>query len=431
MAGKLSASEARGVISHLLTDCAVCREITGPLTPFGRATDVVAAVNSSEQSTAAEHAASARLLKTLQRREQALTVERKEAPSRLAELASQDQPHRLLLVRNTARFSTWGVTEHLIEESYRHRFHDTKSSLDYAELGAEAADRLDVAAYGFGPVHDLRARAWAVKGNALRLSADLRGATRCLNAALKLLENGTGDPLEEARVCELFAVVRSNQRRIEQAVRLQERAMRLYRRAGHGDRLGKAMVDLASYNALAGDRQVAIELVTKALELIDADRDPHTALAGRHNLAVFLQEAGRRREALTVLSSARPLCEKLGDRSHVLRLRWLEGKLASEVGETKLAQDAYEEVYDGFVEYSPIDAALVSLDLALLYLENGRIAEVPAIMIAVETVFRSQEVHRDALAAWIVLREAVERKKLHDALIKHTARLLERERNRR
>ena len=29
-------------------------------------------------------------------------------------------------------------------------------------------------------------------------------------------------------------------------------------------------------------------------------------------------------------------------------------------------------------------------------------------MIAVETVFRSQGVHRDALAAWIVLREAVE-----------------------
>ena len=63
-----------------------------------------------------EHAASARLLKILQRREQALAVERKEAPSRLAELASQDQAHRLLLVRNTARFSTWGVTEQLIDE---------------------------------------------------------------------------------------------------------------------------------------------------------------------------------------------------------------------------------------------------------------------------------------------------------------------------
>ena len=52
-------------------------------------------------------------------------------------------------------------------------------------------------------------------------------------------------------------------------------------------------------------------------------------------------------------------------------------------------------------------------------------------MIAVESVFRSQGVDRDALAAWIVLREAVDRKKLHDALIKHTAAILERERNRR
>ena len=431
MAGKLSATEARGVISHLLTDCAVCREITGPLTPFGRATDVVAAVSSSEESTAAEHAASARLLETLQRREQALAVERKEAPS---------SPRRVG-VTGPASSTPVGAQHRPLLDLGRcraaHRRELPAPLPRYEELAGATPSwepKLRIGwtsrLYGLGPVHDLRARAWAVKGNALRLSADLRGATRCLNAALKLLEDGTGDPLEEARVCELFAVVRSNQRRIEQAVRLQERAMRLYRRAGHGDRLGKAMVDLASYNALAGDRQLAIELVTKALELIDAERDPHTALAGRHNLAVFLQEAGRRREALAVLTAARPLCEKLGDRSHVLRLRWLEGKLASEVGETKLAQDAYEEVYDGFVEYSPIDAALVALDLALLYLENGRVAEVPAIMIAVETVFRSQEVHRDALAAWIVLREAVERKQLHDALIKHTARLLERERER-
>jgi tetratricopeptide (TPR) repeat protein len=191
------------------------------------------------------------------------------------------------------------------------------------------------------------------------------------------------------------------------------------------------MVDLASYHALANDRQHAITLASQALELIDAERDPHTALAARHNLAVFLQECGRRREALVVLSAARPLCEKLGDRSHVLRLRWLEGKLANEVGEIALAEDAFEEVYAGFVEYAPIDAALVALDLALLYLQNGRASEVPAITIAVEGVFRAQEVNRDALAAWIVLREAVELQQLQDALIKRTAALLERERNRR
>lgn len=383
------------------------------------------------KSPDADQAASTRLLEVLREREQALAAERKAAPARLAELAPQDHAHRLLLVRNSARFATWGVAEQLIDESYRHRFHDTKRSLEFAELGVEAADRLDPEVYGSGPVHDIRARSWAVKGNALRLTADLRGASRCLNLSMKLLELGSGDPLEEARVCELFAVVRSNQRRIDQAVRYQERAMRLYRHAGHQDRLGKAMVDLASYNALAGDRQQAIELVQEALDLIDVERDPHTALAARHNLAVFLQECGRRREALSMLAAARVLCEQLGDRSHVLRLRWLEGKLASEVGETELAQDAYEEVYEGFVEYAPIDAALVALDLALLHLESGRVAEVPAIVIAVESVFRTQGVDREALAAWIVLREAVDRERLHDALIKHTAAILERERNRR
>jgi hypothetical protein len=112
-------------------------------------------------------------------------------------------------------------------------------------------------------------------------------------------------------------------------------------------------------------------------------------------------------------------------------MRWLEGRLAREVGELEQAEQAFEEVYAGFVDYAPIDAALVALDLALLYVENGRVEEVPSVVVAVEGVLRTQEVSRGALAAWIVLREAVERKRLHDTLIKHTALLLERERNRR
>jgi tetratricopeptide (TPR) repeat protein len=424
MAGDVTLAEGRRILAHLLTDCPVCREITGPLQPFARAAYLDHGEASVEADEADDRVAAA-LLEHLRRREKAIEDERSEAPRRLAELEGQAHAHQLLLVRNSARFWTWGVAELLIDESFRHRFEGKERTLGLAELGVEVAERLDTSLYGAAAINDLRARAWSMRGNALRLGSDLRGSSRCLTRALKLLEEGSGDPLEEARVCELFAALRSNQRRLEQAVRLQERALRLYRRAGHRDRLGKSMVDLASYNALAGDRGRAIDLVQEALELVDGERDPHTVLAARHNLAVFLQESGRLREALVVLAGARPLYQRLGDRSNLLRLRWLEGRLAREVGEPRLAEEAFEEVYRGFAEEAPLDAARVALDLAMLYLQTGRAAEIPPLVRGVEQVFRAQEVESDALAAWLLLREAVERRKLHELLIKDVASRLE------
>ena len=431
MAGDVTPSEGRQILAHLLSDCAQCRRVTGPLSPFGR----VALAERDEAGADSDTAdlvsgTAAALLEHLRVRERAIACERDDAPARLAELEQQAHPHRLLLVRNSSRFSTWGLAELLVEDSFRHRFDDPERTRQLAELAVEVAERLDGGVYGPAAVNDLRARAWAMRGNALRLGSDLRGASKCMTRALKLLDEGSGDPLEEARICELFAALRSNQRRVEQAVRLQERALRLYRRVNHRDRQGKAMVDLASYNALAGDRDRAIALVEKALEYVDAERDPHTVLAARHNLAVFLHESGRLREALAVLAGARSLYESLGDRRNLLRLRWLEGRLAREIGEFPRAEEAFEEVYRSFSEDWPIAAALAALDLALVYLDTGREIEVPAIILGVEMVFRSHEVEREALAAWIVLREALARQNLHHALIRDVALRLERLRER-
>ena len=420
MAGDVTPDEGRSILTHLMTDCVTCREITGPLAPFGR-TARLQESNSEAESGESKSAPASTLLARLRERQRAIEKEREEAQGLFAELQTQEHAHRLLLVRNSSRFHTWGLAELLIDESYIRRHDDIHRTMELAEIAVEIVERIDESVYGSATLSDLRARAWAMKGNALRIRSELREAGRCLNRALKLLEEGTGDPLEEAKVCEFFAALRSNQRRIDRAVRLQHRAMRLYRRAGHSERLGRAMVDLASYNALAGDRDYAIELVQKALEMVDAERDPRTVLAARHNLAVFLQESGRLREAMTVLAQARSLYEKLGDRHHLLRLRWLEGCLARDVGELKLAEEAFLEVYQGFVDVTPLAAAQVGLELATLYLEAGREDEVAPIVLTIERVFRAHEIDEHAVAAWLILREAVERKRLHAAVLKDVA----------
>ena len=429
MAGEATVSEGQRILSHLLSDCSECRRVTGPLAPFGRMSLDVDA-DSEPAAAVGVSEATAALIDRLKLREHAMEAEREQAAALVAELEDQAHPHRLLLVRNSARFRTWAVAELLVDESFRHRFDEVELTRELAELAVEVADRLDRGTYGAGAVNDLRARAWSMQGNALRLGSDLRGANRCLTRALQLLEEGSGDPIEEARVCELFAALRSNQRRTALAVRLQERALRLYRRAGQRERLGKAMVDLASYTSLAGDRDRAIQMVEKALDLVDAERDPHTVLAARHNLAVFLQEGGRLREAIVVLAGARSLYQTLGDRRNLLRLRWLEGRLSREIGELADAEEAFEEVYRSFSEDWPIAAALAALDLALVYLETGRVDEVPAIVLGVEAVFRAHDVEQEALAAWIVLREAVARQGLREVVIKDVALRLERLRDR-
>jgi hypothetical protein len=79
---------------------------------------------------------------------------------------------------------------------------------------------------------------------------------------------------------------------------------------------------------------------------------------------------------------------------------------------------------------SPIAAARVALDLALLYLETGRAAKVPPIVTAVEKVFHAQGLESDALSAWVVLREAIEQDRLHAALLEGVAERLDRLRDR-
>jgi len=58
------------------------------------------------------------------------------------------------------------------------------------------------------------------------------------------------------------------------------------------------------------------------------------------------------------------------------------------------------------------DAAMTSLDLALLYLMEGRTGEVRRVAAEMHTLFDAQEIHREAAAALLLFQEAAERESL-------------------
>jgi hypothetical protein len=73
------------------------------------------------------------------------------------------------------------------------------------------------------------------------------------------------------------------------------------------------------------------------------------------------------------------------------------------------------------------DAALVSLDLALLYAREGETAALKRLALELMPVFTSREIHREATAALLVFQHACEEERASADLVRHLAAFLWRE----
>jgi len=125
----------------------------------------------------------------------------------------------------------------------------------------------------------------------------------------------------------------------------------------------------------------------------------------------------------------RRLATELGNPLDLVRLRWAEGRIDLGLGRRGPAEAAFREVQREFFERRMgFDAALVSLDLAVLYAAEGCIAEIKQLAVEIMPVFESREVHREAIAALIMFQQAAEEERLTVALARHLAAFLGRER---
>jgi hypothetical protein len=68
---------------------------------------------------------------------------------------------------------------------------------------------------------------------------------------------------------------------------------------------------------------------------------------------------------------------------------------------------------------------MASLDLALLYLREGRTAEVQPLAAEMVALFESRDVHREALAAVHLFQEAAQREEVTAGVVREVAGRLE------
>lgn len=346
----------------------------------------------------------------LGRRERDFRQEKKSAREGIGALLELPAEERLAQIERRPELRSWGACERLVEAAGRLVLDDREEAVRVSELAVQVSRRLETAPYGEGRIHDLQARAWATLGNARRLAGDVQGADRAFGTAEGHLARGSGDPSEEARLLEYKSSLRRSERRFEEALELIEEAIELYRLLTERHLTGRALVRRGVILGFLDQLPESITSLQEGLALLDAAAEPRIDLYGRHNLFCFLLEAGRLLEAQAMLAETRRLHREVGEPLNLLRLHWLEGRLAAALEQTEDAEEMLTDTRDGFLEAGlGLSAALVSLELAALYVRQDDMDGLRRVGDAMFPIFQERDVPRETIAELILFQQAAQR----------------------
>jgi tetratricopeptide (TPR) repeat protein len=349
------------------------------------------------------------------------------APSLYAELLGHRAVEGLFQVHSTRRYSSLAICELLLQKSRELAREAPEEARQAMELAATAAEQLDLDVYGAPVVQDARASAWAYLNGTQRVQADLRSAEASMTAAGRLLAVGRGQPPRvRAELLTLQASLRAYGGRFEEALGLLNRAAALYRREGDPHLLGRTLLKKGTVLGNAGRPDIAVRLIRRSMDLIDPPREPRLMVCATHNFIWFLNESGRTGDAASSLQSARRLYRQAGDRQHLGRLRWLEGKIASCLDG---AEEALSEARDALArEGLSYEAALAAMDLALLYAGESKGTAMRRLADQMLPLFRSGTMYRETMVALLSFQKDAEKKssvELIQELGNHLHRVLE------
>jgi transcriptional regulator with XRE-family HTH domain/tetratricopeptide (TPR) repeat protein len=323
---------------------------------------------------------------------------------------------RIGMITRMRELQTAAFCELLCDESLKAAPDSAQRARRLAELAVEVAERVNgpdgwrSRMLGYAGVHV--ANAMRVDGN------DLPAAGETFERARAQWEAGAeADPglLNAARVMSLEASLRRAQRRVPEALAVLNQALGI-------DQWGETpSLLLGKARALfqLGDYEASISVLQSTVGHIDAEREPRLRCVALdlmlHNLCLL----GQPEEAAEGLSERRALGLKLGNRLDLLRLTWLEGKIAAGMGRSEEAIALLEEVRARFVELkSSYHAALVTVELAEVLAGLGRHAEVKAIARESAGVFRDQRVHIEAQRALDLFCRAAEQEGVSTELLR-------------
>jgi tetratricopeptide (TPR) repeat protein len=248
----------------------------------------------------------------------------------------------------------------------------------------------------------LRSYCWAHVGNARRVANDLSGSEVAFSQAWALWRDGNeSDPelLGDWVLPSMQASLRAVQRRFSEALELLDQA-----RASQGGSSPASLLTLLFQREYVceqmGDYQGALATLAEAASLVKDSGDPRQRLAFHFKRANNFYHLQRYEEAMEPLLRAQDLAVQQGNELDLIRVVWLTARVAAGQGRTEEALAGLEQVRrDLSARELACDAALASLDLAILLLDAGRTVEVKDLAVAIGWIFQTKGIGREALAA--------------------------------
>jgi transcriptional regulator with XRE-family HTH domain len=300
---------------------------------------------------------------------------------------------------------TCALVARVCEASAQAASHLPADAQDLATFACFLAERV-----GGGEGRRSRAMGYAhgFVSNAQRVATEFDAADATFRCAWKFWQAGVAteqDPLVEWRLLDLEASLRRAQHRFAEALDLLDRA----RLACGGGPVAVARIQLKKSNVhqQKGDLAAALAALEEAATAVEASGDPLLILNFKFNKSTILHLLGRFSEAEELVPAIRELAVELGNALGLNRVLWLDARLALVRGREEEALAALDEVQRVFTAHNlPCEAALSSLDLAVIWLERGRTAEVRELALGMAWIFQAKGITREALASLRLFCEA-------------------------
>jgi transcriptional regulator with XRE-family HTH domain len=322
-------------------------------------------------------------------------------------LAPCKKADRLFLITEGREYRNWALAEKFCAESEKAASNDLERALDFSETALEIACSLP-GPEGFR--FHVQGYCWGFLGNVRRVASDLPAAEQAFLKAWKLWREWVPTDsflLQESRLLDLEASLRRDQRQLNQSLSLLQRALKI----SLPDARPALLLKRSHTEKLLGDPKRAITTLRRADALLAEQRGTQRLrFAVSFNLAANLLDLARTREAEKLLPGVRSQAEAIGNGLDLLRVDWLEALAAAARRRPARAVASLEKVRDAFAGQGiAYDAALVSLDLAIVLLGQGRHAEVRGVAEEMLRIFQAQQVAPEALASVRLFCEATRR----------------------
>jgi tetratricopeptide (TPR) repeat protein len=308
-------------------------------------------------------------------------------------------------IEDSWEVTLWRFIERLCHESEAVASGDAERALKLAELALRAAER----APGKGERRQkIESYAWIFLGNARRVGGTLPGAEAALACAAELWGAWTGVtpiPLAAWRLPDRQASLNRHQGNFAEALKLHDKALTL----APPEAAGRVLLNKAFTLEQQGEPEQALAALQEAEERIDAAREPRHLFGVRFNRIVNLGHLKKFEEAAKRLPEVQTMAEAGGRPLDSVRVVWLQSKIAAGFGRRDEAEELLDRVRREFLGREiAYDTAVATLELAVLYLEDGQTAQVKEIAAELAPIFAAQRVARETLASVKLFLQAVE-----------------------